>query len=55
MNVKKEKTGSVRIAPDVLIAAKKICLDKDMKIKDFVNQAVKEKVSKEQRKAYAGV
>lgn len=55
MKGKKEKTGAVRISPEVLKDAKRVCIDLEMNIKDFVDQAVREKVTKEQKKIYARV
>lgn len=47
MKEKKAKTGAVRISPEALKEAKKICLEKEISIKDYVNQAVIDKNKKE--------
>ena len=55
MKDKKVKSGSVRISPDVLKDAKKLCIDLEINIQEFVDAAVREKVTKEQRKIYARI
>lgn len=42
----KEKSGSVKVDPVVLKEAKVICVRTEVNIKDFVTDAIKEKIKK---------
>lgn len=42
----KEKSGSVKVDPVVLKEAKVICVRDEVNIKDFVTDAIKDKIKK---------